>query len=238
MTKRTLVFVFVAGALLAGCSFFDGGGSGGSSRPDPGSVEVQWRITAINKSCGEAGVVSVAAELEFQGEVAYADKTSCSEPGLTLSGVSPGLYTLVVSGLDDKDRPVYRGTVEGIQVRSRDVTQVGAVILERVPAVLEVGWHFANALTCGRNEVQSVDLWVYDYEEEKVIVDRMTYECDRDAVELEIRPGMVTVIASASDASGHPVFAAHQEVEAQSGEHLQVELTLQRCEEGSTEPGC
>ena len=230
--------LLLAGSLLgAGCSFSS---NDSDTTPTPGSMELRWRISAINKTCSEAGIRNVLVELLYEGGVALTDVRGCDEGSAEITGITPGTYSLRITGLDPQDRSIYRSASTSVTIRAGALTQVGWVQLDRMPATLEVFWVFANGRLCSFNKVREVEIWVWDFEEEKEVSSRQAYPCDYElgVVMIEVRPGTMDVFASALDEAKEPIFFAHERYTMEAEQVEEVELRLERCEEGSDEPGC
>ncbi len=232
-----LLCVAIAG--LPGC-FDSGSGQREPEAPPPGSLGLRWRITALNKSCADAGLERVRIDLVSSEGTQIQATERCDDKGAELLEVPPGIYELTLSGLDADGRATYRVRESDLEVVAQQRLEVGLLELERLPARLVASWAFVNGRTCAYNGVRQVALWVYDFDAEKPLHPRVTFDCDYEDVfvVLEVPPGQVDVIASGLDAQGEPLFSAHERYDVAAEQEQEVDLRLQRCEEGGNEPGC
>lgn len=233
------LLILALGLTGAGCF----GGGGGSEREPlpPGGLQVRWRVTELNKSCEEVGISTVLVELSFAGELAASELAECETRAAELRDLSPGVYGLTLTGLDADRKPIYRGRLAAVTVETERVSEAGLIELERLPASLEVAWSFANGMLCAPNAVRQVRLSLFDVDAEKRIWGPADYPCDYAegyAHIDDIPPGNVELVASALSEDEEPLFFGTQRLNLGAEQHERLNLQLQRCEAGSTQPGC
>ncbi len=97
-------------------------------------------------------------------------------------------------------------------------------------ATVKVTWKFANGDLCSFNEVDQVQVSIYDERAREVHL--MNYACDPDGpIRIDDVPaGQVDVFAIGLDTGNKARFKDHERVETSFGIEQQVQLVLEDCE--------
>lgn len=156
--QRPLALVALALALTA-CD----------DEPVPATLDLSWQTGLL--TCVEAGVSTVRAELYGYGaaEPVRASERLCTDPGLVLTDIGPGDYTIQLKGLDD-DGCWTHGARRDIDLAGGAALSVDLPLVRR-NRPLYIRWPFENELDCQGNAISQVNVRV-DVE------DRFSYEAD------------------------------------------------------------
>lgn len=177
MSHPTVRFMTVgsalAGILLAGC--------GDEVEPlDDGRVEVAFEVSP--HGCQEAGVEVVEVRLE-NAHRHYDEAVDCQEGEVFFDSVAPAEYEVTASGFDADERQTFSSDAESLTAKAEQTVTVSGMRLTAKPASVEVTWSFDNGRVCGANEVDEVEVGVYD--EAYYEVGRGQFDCNAGSGELD-----------------------------------------------------
>lgn len=204
---------------------------------DPATVEVSWRTGQL--TCAEAGVSTVRTELYGYGAVdpVRGVERVCPEGGTVLADVTPGEYTLLLSGLDPDGCWTHEAR-DDITVADGAELALSLPLLRRVRP-LYVRWPFENDFDCPGNGVEQVQITI-DVE------DRFTWTaafvCSGLAVEIpvDVPRGDITVRVLGLDDDQDPVAVGELSAEealfgdTPCADRIEVRVPLTVC----LSPGC
>ncbi len=205
------------------------------SGPDPGHVEVSWAMGG--RSCTEAGVFTINVRLTDLEGTTYAEESgTCDERRVLVGPLSPGVYKLIVQGSSRDGVITHSGSLDAVVVAEGLTSEPDVVNLAARGATVKVSWRFANGNLCSFNEVDQVQIAIFDDLSREVHL--MNYSCDPDGhIRIpDVPAGQVDIFATALDAGNKPKFKDVERIETSFGLEAEVLLVLEDCER--REDGC
>lgn len=202
---------------------------------DLGSVAVGWRLAG--RTCAEAGLEQVEAALFDYSGVAprFTTTAACSAGVVTVEGVEPGRYALVLTGREADGCATHAARTDTVRVLEGETTEVPVLLLARRPRTLNVAWPFANEASCLENGVAQVTVEV---RVSGLVERRVPALCGSGAVHLpDIPPGALDVRVVGYDQAGIAVATGDQitgDPLESCADEVAVEVSLDLC----LEPGC
>lgn len=135
-------------------------GCGGDIEPfGEGLLEVQWDVAPLG--CEASGVDDVAIVLKNERRE-YDDLVGCDALGTVLDEVAAGNYDLTLEGMDSEGVPRFGATVEDVVIHPDGDEDLGRIELVALPGEADVQWVFDGERTCAANDVDEVEITVYD----------------------------------------------------------------------------
>lgn len=201
----------------------------GDEGPDPGHVEVSWAMGGL--SCSEAKVSTVNAKLtDLEGTVYGEAGGVCDERRALLGPLDPGVYRLTVQGSSRDGVITHSGGLEAVVVAEGMTSEPDVVNLSARGATVKVSWKFANGDLCSFNEVDQVQISIFDERAREVHL--MNYACDPDGpIRInDVPAGLVDVFATGMDTGNKARFKDHERIETSFGVEAPVQLILEDCD--------
>ena len=132
----------------------------------PGTLNFEWRLGS--QGCEHYEVDTVESALfGFQSvEPAFEAGFQCDDLNGVISGVSPGEYSLVVTGLDGDGCPTHEARTDVVIGSGANVTLERPLGLYRKQRPLELTWNFGNRLDCFANDISQVEILVESDDED------------------------------------------------------------------------
>jgi len=110
-------------------------------------------------------LTKINVRAEQNDEVQNEATVACTDSGeVTLDALTPGIYTLVIEGLngDPTPRATHRAIQDNVRVTEAKETKSDVLRLSKKPARLHLRWVFADGLQCVDNDVKEVKVEVFD----------------------------------------------------------------------------
>jgi hypothetical protein len=150
--KETLVVGGLIVLALAGC--------GQEVEPlGMGSLALEWEVSP--RGCLLADVDQVLMELKNERRH-YVEVFDCERGQAFVDELSAGNYSLDVYGLDPSGRAIFAAPSRTLTIRSEVLNRTETLRLTARPATLDVEWVFDNGRVCGSNDVDVVEIAVFD----------------------------------------------------------------------------
>ncbi len=214
---RTISSVVVAGALIlgAGCGF--------DVEPfGEGSLHVGWEVAPLG--CEQSGIDTVQVSLRNNGR-SYGGRAECEAGAMAIDGIQPGTYELEIRAWEDGRRPTFGADFGELRIIPDEHRDLRVIDLVALPGVAQVEWYFDNQRVCGANDVDEVEITVFDsalYE-----VHRATSNCDAAVADVEgLRAGSYLFRARAR--GGGAIFEGLEEASLKRGDQVDVRIGLTR----------
>ena len=180
-----------------------------------GWVDLSWMVPG---GCDDAGLAEV--DVLLGGD--HVGSHACSE-GAVVFRARAGLHMLQLGGVDRFGQDRYAAEV-ALQVVEGETTPVPTLVLEALPAEVEVSWFFANSRLCSTNEVVSVDVAVFEEGSRVADVDA---DCDQGiAVLRELPSGRYLLDVVGRDVVGRAQYHGEREIDVDKGQVVAVEVEL------------
>lgn len=179
----------LAGLLaLSAASALSVGTGCGSDPVKPGSLVARWDLSP--SSCDMLHLTKINARAEQKDEVQNEATVACTDSGeVTLDALTPGVYTLVIEGLngDPTPRATHRAIQENVRVSEAKETKSDVLRLSKKPARLHLRWVFTDGLRCVDNDVKTVKVEIFD-DGNQLVTDKVddnpsTVDCDATFVD-------------------------------------------------------
>lgn len=187
----------------------------------PGNLALSWLVGTSN--CAAVGVETVAVIVD--GSDSVIQTYDCNEEGALLTDLQAGAYTVRLRGEDSLGVERFGVTVQGVEVRSGGTTTVPTVRLLPIPAVILVSWYFDNGRMCTQNDVDSVELILWDGVIPEVTLVAPCSDAE-SAIEIE-QAGAYEVEVAGRDADGLVTFRGQSDVVVNYGDDVLVEVRLE-----------
>ncbi len=195
---------------------------GGDVEPlGTGSLELEWEVRP--RGCASAEVDTISVQLE--GPERVIETFPCGDRAGIVDGLMPGTYEVSIFGLDGRNRRTFWNPTFEAKVRGDRTNDLGDVELTARPADVDLFWTFSNGRVCGANDVDSVEIVVFDkldYE-----VSRETFACDEGVAELSGYPAGTYVFDVTAEVDGFDVWHGSSSLTLDRGEGAQIEVALQ-----------
>ncbi|MFU8802323.1 MAG: hypothetical protein ACNA8W_00800 [Bradymonadaceae bacterium] len=147
---------------------------GGDIEPlGQGSLALEWEVSP--RGCEQADVTQVLVELNNSKRY-YSEIFDCTFGHAYVEDMVPGNYQLEVSGLDTTGRVTFASPSRSVTIRAEVLNRTETLRLTARPAELEVEWIFDNGRVCGANEVDRVEVAVFD--EADYEMERQRFTCN------------------------------------------------------------
>ena len=190
---------------------------GSQDGPQDGQVEVNWLVGSAG--CEASGVTAVEVTLGSSSQT-----FDCEADGGVLT-VPSGTYDVVLQGLDAESVPRYGGDGGTVTVYGGQTTSVPTVVLSSLPASLTVNWRFDNGYLCASNDVQDVEVNLFD--EHDVLQGTIQTPCDDGVATLsDMEAGDYDLLVLGRDETGHQNWSARQPVSLLQGDEASVSVSL------------
>ena len=212
LTAASLTF------MLLGCSSND-------APLGTGSASLSWQVGA--RGCETAGTPTVRVSL-MDGLSNDAGINSwvqtCESGGMTIGGLRSGYYVFIIEALDENGDAEFLGESEQAQVRSNGVTDVAAIVLDAIPAALNVEWTFGGPL-CAHVGVQDVEVLAFD--SEGSLKAEAIASCETGDVAMNLDPGLYDIALNGIDESDTIIYTHVFDIELGRGDRLTERLELE-----------
>lgn len=210
-----------AGCLLAGCLLV---ATGCGEEPVPlgdGSLTVTWEVSP--RGCEAAGVERVEVTLRnAHGD--YAERVSCADGRIDFDRLAAASYELTVVGTDAGGQPTFGSEPSTVRIEPERHHEAPRQRLTALPATVSVSWRFDNGQVCGANDVDQVEVTVFDHAFYEV--GRDTFDCNDGGGSLEgLTAGsyLVEAVAEGDEAT----WRGLTETELKRGETAEVDVLLE-----------
>ncbi|RDV39006.1 hypothetical protein DV096_00075 [Bradymonadaceae bacterium TMQ3] len=186
-----------------------------------GALELGWEISPMGCTASEVELVEI--ELT-NARRSYVEGYPCARGAAAMEGIAPGSYELILRGFDAGGANTFESTTRTLTIRPERIEMLTSLALSARPAELEVFWRFDNGRVCGANDVDRVEVAVYD--EAFYEMARQGFDCNRGAGIIgDLFAGDYIVRVNAHGAE--EVFSGDARVSLKRGESGQVEAVLQ-----------
>jgi hypothetical protein len=180
-----------------------------------GRLELSWHVP---EGCDGAGLDEV---LLVSGDRVLA-AASCGE-GELAARVRAGLHLVRVEGLDHAGVSRYAAEA-GAMIEEGETSALPTLVLESLPATVDVTWYFDNARLCATNGVVTVEAAAF---EQGTRVAGVEAGCDQGGARLVGLPaGEYLLDVVGRDADGRAVYTGGAEIEVGKGDEIAVEIGL------------
>lgn len=149
------VAAMAAAALLVGCDE--------SSSPRAGALALRWSAGPA-ASCEAADLARVEVELRRGRDTVERMAFPCSDGGAFVDALDPGRYDVTLHGVDATGLRTFVASLGRVQVVEGAHVDLGTVRLDALPAQIQLQWFFANGKLCSQNQVEKIEVAVYDDE--------------------------------------------------------------------------
>lgn len=215
MSQKNAMLSLLVGGLLMGC--------GGDVGPvGAGSLSLEWDVRP--RGCESAGVETVSVQLD--GAERIIETFDCTDGAADIDDLAPGNYELSLIGMNDRRQRIFWAEPSRVTIQGQRVTEVEPVNLTARPAEIDVFWVFDNGRVCGANDVDEVEIALFDkldYE-----ISRDTYACDEGVAPLTGFAAGTYVVEVTAQIAGIDAWRGTQGIVVDRGEEAQVEVSLQR----------
>lgn len=190
---------------------------------DNGSVSLTWDVSP--KGCKDSGVTEVEVALE-NSYYEFKERFLCEKGQAQLGSIYPGNYRLNVSGFDKSAQVTFAAAQKSVTVRGAKIETVGHVRLTAKPASVEVAWLFDNGRVCGANDVEKIDVIVFD--DKGYEVASSSFGCNDGSGVVKGIPAGKYVVEVSAQVGGKTAFEGQSDVELDRGEAGQVDVKIKR----------
>lgn len=209
-----LIGLFFVGGWSLGC------GEDGAELP-PGNISLSWLIGSTG--CESASVTTMAIYLHGGAETELFTY-DCGSSDVLITSIPPGSYEMSLRGRDSTGIDRFGGEAVGIVVRSEGTTTVPTVRLSALPAVLWVNWYFENGRMCHYNEIESVDIALFQNEQ---LMENYIVDCDAGFVQLDdVQAEAYIIDLVGRTQSGVAVFSGQNSITLDRGDVGEVEIQM------------
>lgn len=213
--KKLAIVSILAGGTIVGC--------GGDVGPvGAGTLALEWDVRP--RGCESAGVETVSVQLT--GAERIIDTFACEEGQGDIEDLAPGNYELSIFGMDTRQRRIFWAEPTRVTIQGERVTEVESVDLTARPAEVDVFWTFENGRVCGANDVEQVEIAVFDKLDYEVARD--TFACDEGVAPMTGFPAGTYVFEVSATVAGIDAWRGSESVTVDRGEDAQVDVTLGR----------
>jgi hypothetical protein len=206
--------------LFATC--FAGCGGTTESLP-PGNISISWLMGS--SGCQLLDIETVVISLESSDSAKnFSETAACDAGSSELEDIEPGSYSLILTGHDAEETTRFQGDAGQIEVRSGGTITVPTVQLSALPSTISVTWYFENGRMCGHNEIETVDITLFDNEH---LLSTEVSPCADGIYILEnILSGDYVVDILARDVDGVAQFSGQESIEIDRGDFMEIEVVL------------
>lgn len=204
-------------------------GEAGDEGPGaPGSLSLAWRVSP--QGCADSGVTHIQVGLEAaEGRGSEQIIYECGARRALIEDLLPGAYDITLLGLDGSGAAIFETVTQRIGVASQRVTSLEEQRLTARPAVLDVGWFFANSRLCSSNGVERVIVGVYDAD--AYAIGEVEFACELGTGTVsDLQSGGYLVEVIGLSPEGKSIFRGLSSVELGRGERRTVEVPMEVCE--------
>ncbi len=190
---------------------------------DNGNLSLTWDVSP--KGCKDSGVTEIEVSLE-NSYYDYRERFSCEKGEAQLGSIYPGNYRLNVSGFDKSAQVTFAAAQQSVTVHGAKIETIGRVRLTAKPASVEVAWLFDNGRVCGANDVEQIDVIVFDDKGYEVASSQFT--CNDGSGVVKGLPAGKYLVEASAQVGGKTAFEGQSEVELDRGEAGQVDVKIKR----------
>lgn len=187
-----------------------------------GSLALEWEVSP--RGCEQADVSDILVELR-NGHRHYTEIFDCKRGEAYVEDVIPGNYSLEVSGLDSTGRGTFAAPERSITIRAEVLNRTEAIRLTARPARLDVEWIFDNGRVCGANEVERVEVAIFDGSDFEMARERFT--CNDGSGLIDGLAAGTYLVEAAGFSRGHITHRGIGEIALKRGDEGRIEVVLE-----------
>jgi hypothetical protein len=187
-----------------------------------GSVALEWDVRP--RGCVAAGVDTVS--VQFNGPERVIESFPCTDGAGEVEGLKPGRYDVSIFGLDSQNRRTFWVEPTTANVRGDRTFDLTDLDLTARPAEVEVFWTFANGRVCGANDVDEIEVVVFDKLDYEVA--RETFACDEGVAPMTGFPAGTYVFEVTAEVADIEAWYGVESITVERGEDAQIDVALDR----------